>query len=181
MTESHRPVCSIAILSSQWFDVPSLLIARAVSGEGSRHTHFAVFFWFSAFCTVFCVICEIPTKFGWVSAKFATKIVKIWCFVLKNCEKNAKFVTKICWIFQVGAVQRNANLVELEKCWKMRLLSLLFLSIHRILLDLQTMSRLGWGGRDRSVTDISQSLLAGGETALGTPELLRYDERFTDK
>ena len=39
-------------------------------------------------------------------------------------DKNAKIKTKNWQIFECGAVQRNANLVDLEKCEKMRLLSL---------------------------------------------------------
>ena len=39
---------------------------------------------------MFCAICEIPTKFAEVSAKFATKIVEICCYLIENLRKNYK-------------------------------------------------------------------------------------------
>ena len=58
---------------------------------------------------------KLPTNFGQVSAQVGTKIANIWRRCLKICEKIQKFVTKMCWIVEVGEVQRNVNLVDLVK------------------------------------------------------------------
>ena len=42
-----------------------------------------------------------------------------------------KGLTNVCWKFEIGAVQRNANLVDLEKCCKLRLLSISEVSIQK--------------------------------------------------
>ena len=60
-------------------------------------------------------ICEIPIKFDAFSAKIGAKIAKFQWFCLKFMKMSPKFATKICWIFEVGEVQRNINLVDLAK------------------------------------------------------------------
>ena len=53
-----------------------------------------------------------------VSAQIVTKIAKFWRCYLKVRETSPKFVTKICWIVDVGEVQRNANLIDLVKSFQ---------------------------------------------------------------
>ena len=64
-----------------------------------------------------------PTFSWWsiineVSAQIVTKIAKCWRCYLKVCENSPKFVAKICWIVDVGEVQRNANLIDLVKSFQ---------------------------------------------------------------
>ena len=64
---------------------------------------------------------KISSKFRWEIAFFMKKSeisIEISIFNL------AKLWLIFLWNFEVWAVQRYANLVDLEKCWKMRLLSL---------------------------------------------------------
>ena len=63
-------------------------------------------------------ICEIPIKFDAFSAKIGAKIAKFQWFCLKFMKMSPKFATKICWIFEVGEVQRNINLVDLAKSFQ---------------------------------------------------------------
>ena len=83
-------------------------------------------------------ICEIPTTFGQVSARIATKIGKQCDFSWKfewwkitnvsfssmsfspsfHFRLHIIFVTKNCWIVDVGEVQRNANLIDLVKSFQ---------------------------------------------------------------
>ena len=67
----------------------------------------------------------------WNSDKFSSKSARKHVKLIQNLQKMMKFGGKIAkiktknWqIFECGAVQRNENLVDLEKCEKMRLLSL---------------------------------------------------------
>ena len=46
---------------------------------------------------------------------------KIWNFDWNFNFQFGKIVADFLWNFEVWAVQRYANLVDLEKCWKMRL------------------------------------------------------------
>ena len=60
---------------------------------------------------------------GQNSSKFCWKMTKFWKFsrnFLKKCKKNHEV---FFWKFEIWAVQRNGNLVDVDKCWKMRLLS----------------------------------------------------------
>ena len=63
-------------------------------------------------------ICEIPIKFDAFSAKIGAKIAKFQWFCLKFMKMSPKFATKICWIVEVGEVQRNINLVDLAKSFQ---------------------------------------------------------------
>ena len=69
---------------------------------------------------------EYSTKFrenfSKISAKFDEKFWKTAIFV-KNSTKIRKKSTSFCRNFEIWAVRRNDNLVDIEKCWKMRLLS----------------------------------------------------------
>ena len=68
--------------------------------------------------------CEIPAKFHQIFAEKSQISSKNenekWNFIFIP----AKIWTFFCWNFEIWAVQRNANLVDLEKCCKMRLFSL---------------------------------------------------------
>ena len=63
-------------------------------------------------------ICEIPRKFDAFSAKIGAKIAKFQWFCLKFMKMSPTFATKICWIVEVGEVQRNINLVDLAKSFQ---------------------------------------------------------------
>jgi hypothetical protein len=63
-------------------------------------------------------ICEIPIRFDAFSAKIGAKIAKFQWFCLKFMKMSPKFATKICWIVEVGEVQRNINLVDLAKSFQ---------------------------------------------------------------
>ena len=63
---------------------------------------------------------EIPIKFGHEKRR-------IWRTNVKFCENFCKISTKFCCnliYFEFGAVQTCVNLVDIEKCCKMSLLSL---------------------------------------------------------
>ena len=69
--------------------------------------------------------------FLWYLAKFRENFIKICEKINENYSKIAIFqkinekirksFTKFCWDFHIQPVQRNVNLVDLEKCWKMRI------------------------------------------------------------
>ena len=63
---------------------------------------------------------EIPRKFHQIGEKINENYLKIAIFQ-KIHEKMRKSFTKFCWDFHFQPVQRNVNLVDLEKCWKMRI------------------------------------------------------------
>ena len=63
-------------------------------------------------------ICEILIKIDAFSAKIGAKIAKFQWFCLKFMKMSPKFATKICWIVEVGEVQRNINLVDLAKSFQ---------------------------------------------------------------
>ena len=70
------------------------------------------------------ILREIPTKFH---QNLAEKLQNssIFCWNEMNFSSFwPKFRTVFCWNFEICAVQRIVKLVDLEKCWKMRLLSL---------------------------------------------------------
>ena len=64
------------------------------------------------------------------SSKFCWKITKTWKFRENFWQRCKKCSRSFCWKFEIWAVQRYANLVDLEKCCKMRLFSLSQLSIQ---------------------------------------------------
>ena len=77
----------------------------------------------------------ISWNFSWnsdkISSKFSRKITKFIDFCWnenenenENVSFRQNFGRVFSWNFEVWAVQRNINLVDLEKSWKMRLLSL---------------------------------------------------------
>ena len=72
--------------------------------------------------------------FSHLFVKFRKKFIKIWMknsvfkqnfvkFWMNNYSKSPKLGRVFCWNFEVWAVQRNVNLVDLEKCWKMSIWS----------------------------------------------------------
>ena len=86
--------------------------------------HFSRSTRFASFCTILIseilqICVKILLIFAEISQKFSKilqKSKKIRKLSRKKCEKSANF--------EIGAVQKNANLVDLEKCCKMRLCSL---------------------------------------------------------
>ena len=70
------------------------------------------------------ILREIPTKFHQnLAEKWQNS--SIFCWNEMNFSSFwPKFRTIFCWNFEICAVQKYVNLVDLEKCLKMRLLSL---------------------------------------------------------
>ena len=56
---------------------------------------------------------------GQNSSKFCWKMTKFWKFSRNFSKKCKKKSRSFCWKFEIWAVQRNANLVDLEICCKM--------------------------------------------------------------
>ena len=63
----------------------------------------------STFRSKIAVVMSKLRKFEWIGCSFFQILPKLWLF---------------CWIFEIWAVQKYVNLVDLEKCCRMRLLSL---------------------------------------------------------
>ena len=64
------------------------------------------------------------SNFHWKIAKLDEKWIEI-------CSFSQKKETIFNWNFEIGAVRKSVNLVDLEKCWRLRLLSLSEASIQR--------------------------------------------------
>ena len=86
-----------------------------------KFSRYEEFLWILQFSRV---LREIPTKFHQnLAEKWQNS--SIFCWNEMNFSSFwPKFRTIFCWNFEICAVQKYVNLVDLEKYWKMRLLSL---------------------------------------------------------
>ena len=64
---------------------------------------------------------KIDSEYGKFCEKFRESNPNFFKIYAK---KASNILTKICEIAEIGAVQKNVNLVDLEKCYKMSLWSL---------------------------------------------------------
>ena len=64
-------------------------------------------------------------------SNFHWKIAKLNEWIENFVHSPPKKKTIFHWNFEIGAVRKSVNLVDLEKCWRLRLLSLSEASIQR--------------------------------------------------
>ena len=117
--------------SVSWWGETMKLTAEFLQNVSAKFRYFFKEFWIFEVCNIKSIkISDILWNSGKNPSKSRRKITDFKRFQ-QNFAKNLENSLNFCKIlkkksanFEIWAVRRNDNLVDLEKCWKMRLLSL---------------------------------------------------------